>query len=118
MEQVIANLLMNAIQYNNENGEIRLRTQQEGEFTVLYVEDTGIGIAETDLPHVFDRFYRADRARHREEGHAGLGLAICKAIVDSGEGSIQIQSAIACGTTVTVRFPAVDLSGRSTSQTH
>jgi signal transduction histidine kinase len=117
VEQVIANLLMNAIQYNKEHGEIRLRTQQEGEFAVLCVEDTGIGIAETDLSHVFDRFYRADLARHRAEGHAGLGLAICKAIVDSGGGSIRIQSVIACGTTVTVRFPAVDLSGRSRSQT-
>lgn len=113
VEQVIVNLLMNAIQYNNENGEIRLSTRKEGEFALLVVEDTGIGIPEAELPHVFDRFYRADRARSRAAGHAGLGLAICKAIVDSEQGRIDMQSAVGRGTTVTVRFPAAEISGQS-----
>ena len=113
VEQVIANLLMNAIQYNKENGEIHIRTQQDGEFALLVLEDTGIGIPEADLSHVFDRFYRVDRARSRAAGHAGLGLAICKAIVDSEQGRIEIQSAVGLGTKVTVRFPGADVSNQA-----
>jgi signal transduction histidine kinase len=69
------------------------------------VADTGCGVPEEDLPHLFERFYRADKARGRSEGHFGLGLAIVKAIVEAHQGTIELQSIVGQGTTVTVRFP-------------
>jgi signal transduction histidine kinase len=69
------------------------------------IADTGIGIPAADLPHVFERFYRVDKSRARSDGHAGLGLSICRMIVEAEGGSIEIASAEGQGTTVTVRFP-------------
>jgi two-component system OmpR family sensor kinase len=105
--QLITNLLTNAIHYNKPNGEIRISTGRENGRTVLTVADSGQGIAAEDLPHVFERFYRADKSRSRAEGRSGLGLAICTAIVDSHGGSIDVSSELGIGTTVTVRLPAL-----------
>ena len=80
LEQVLTNLLTNAIHYNKPNGEIRVSTQTENGVAILTVADTGQGIAAEDLPHVFERFYRADKSRSRAHGHFGLGLAIFAAI--------------------------------------
>jgi signal transduction histidine kinase len=80
--------------------------QSHNDFTELRVKDEGEGIPEAALPHVFDRFYRADRSRSRNSGGAGLGLSICKAIADRSNGAIQIQSAVGQGTEVTVTLPA------------
>jgi len=77
----------------------------------MIVRDVGIGISAEDLPHVFDRFYRADPARSRDPGGTGLGLAIVKWIVDQHEGEISIDSVAGKGTTVTVRLPLSADSG-------
>ena len=104
--QVITNLLTNAIQYNKPKGEIRVTTRASGDATILTIADTGEGIPAEHLPHIFERFYRADESRSRASGHFGLGLAICKAIVDADHGSIEVTSQPGAGTTFTVRLPA------------
>ncbi len=103
--QVVTNLLANAIHYNQPNGRIDLVTRIVDGQAVLEVRDTGIGIDARDLPHVFDRFFRADRARSRAEGHSGLGLAISQAIVQAHQGRITVQSEPGRGSTFTVLLP-------------
>jgi signal transduction histidine kinase len=107
--QLITNLLVNAVDFSGPGGVIRVSVRNERGAAVLVVEDTGAGIAAADLPHVFERFYRADRSRSRA-GHSGLGLAICKSIVDAAGGMIDVSSRLGVGTTVTVRFPGVAAS--------
>ncbi len=106
LERVITNLLTNAIHYNKPKGEVRISTSVENGAAVLTVADTGQGIAPEDLPHIFERFFRADKSRSRAHGRAGLGLAICKAIVDAHGGSIEVTSRPDNGAVFTVRFPA------------
>jgi signal transduction histidine kinase len=102
--QVMANLLTNAIYYNKARGTVRIETKSvEGRATIT-VSDTGIGIAAADIDHIFERFYRVDKARSRAEGHTGLGLAISKAIVEAEGGSIEVASESGVGTTFTVRI--------------
>ncbi|MBI3882573.1 MAG: HAMP domain-containing protein [Verrucomicrobia bacterium] len=105
LAQVITNLLTNAIHYNKEGGEIQVATSVENGSAVLKITDTGRGIAPEDLPNIFKRFFRADSSRSRANGHAGLGLAICKAIVDAHGGTIGATSTVGEGTTVTVQLP-------------
>ena len=105
LSQVIVNLLTNAIYYNQAEGTVRISTRVEGDRAAIAVADTGIGISAADLPHIFDRFYRADKTRSRVEGHTGLGLAISKAIVEAEGGSIEVDSAAGAGATFTVRLP-------------
>ncbi len=106
LAQVLTNLLINAIHYNKEGGEVRVTTTRENGFVQLAVADTGMGIAPEHLPHIFERFYRADPARTAAEGRAGLGLAIAKAIVEAHGGSIEVRSEPGTGSTFTVRLPA------------
>jgi heavy metal sensor kinase len=103
--QVITNLLANAIHYNKDQGEIRVTTRAESGAVVLTVADTGPGIAPEDVPHIFERFYRADKSRARANGRSGLGLAICKAIIDAHGGRIDVSTQPGLGTTFTVRLP-------------
>ena len=103
--QVITNLLANAIQYNKGQGEVRVATCIEQGAAVLTVADTGPGLSPDDLPHVFERFYRADKSRTRAEGGSGLGLAICKAIVDAHGGTIEVSSQPGAGTQFIVKLP-------------
>jgi heavy metal sensor kinase len=103
--QLLTNLLVNAIQYNREGGHVVLTVATEGSEVVLKVADTGVGIAAQDQPHVFERFFRADKARSREAGGSGLGLAICQSIVEAHQGSITFTSQPGSGTTFVVRFP-------------
>ncbi len=106
LEQVVLNLASNGIYYNRPGGEVRLTTGTEGGEAMLRVTDNGIGIAAEDIPHVFDRFYRADKARSQAQGHTGLGLAICKTIVEAERGTIEVSSVRGQGTTFTVRIPS------------
>lgn len=106
IDRVITNLLANAIQHNTGGGEARLSTAADAGQACLVVADSGPGIAPQHLPHVFERFYRADTSRSRVAGGAGLGLAIAKAIVDAHHGSITVQSEPGRGATFTVRLPA------------
>jgi heavy metal sensor kinase len=102
--QVVTNLLTNAITYNNDGGEIRVVTRAENGKSILTVADTGQGIKETDVPRVFERFYRADKSR--TGGNTGLGLAISKAIIDAHGGAITVVSTENMGTTFTIRLPS------------
>ncbi len=100
---VVTNLLTNAIQYNKESGEVRVKLKPHDGMAVLTVSDTGAGISAEDLPHVFERFYCADKSR--SSAHTGLGLAISKAIVEAHGGTIEVSSQEDVGTTFTVRLP-------------
>jgi len=104
LAQVVTNLLTNAIQYNQPKGEVRVKLEAQNGLAVLTVADTGQGIAAENLPRVFGRFFRADQSR-TGAGNAGLGLAICKAIVETHGGTIEVASEINSGTTFTVRLP-------------
>lgn len=108
LSRVVTNLLTNAVEYNQQAGEIRLSCGMEGPFAVVTVADTGVGIAAQDLPHLFERFYRADKARSRADGHFGLGLAICKAIVDAHGGTMAVTSQPGQGSTFTIRLPGAN----------
>jgi signal transduction histidine kinase len=104
-EVLCSNLLMNALQHSAPTGHVSATVQTYDGVTELRVVDNGEGIPEAALPHVFERFYRADRSRSRNSGGAGLGLSICKAIVERANGSIHIQSAVGKGTEVRVALP-------------
>ena len=103
---VITNLLTNAIYYNKDQGEIRISVKQDRGGVTLAVADTGLGISAEDLPHVFERFWRADPSRSRANGRTGLGLAIAKSIVEAHGGSIEAVSELNKGSTFTVRLPS------------
>jgi signal transduction histidine kinase len=104
-EVLCSNLLMNAIQHTAERGHISLKLESSGGHAVLRVIDNGEGIPASALPHIFERFYRADRSRSRQSGGAGLGLSICKALVNRANGSIEVKSRIGAGTEVIVKLP-------------
>jgi two-component system OmpR family sensor kinase len=106
--QVIENLLSNAIHYNRPGGSSRIKVAMENGTPTIIVSDDGPGIPEQDLPHIFDRFYRADKSRSQSNGRVGLGLAITKAIVDAHKGSISVSSQPGKGSTFTVRFASGD----------
>ena len=105
LARVVTNLLSNAILYNRPGGQVTLSVVAECEAVRLTVADTGPGIPEDDLPRLFDRFFRVDKARTRESGGSGLGLAICKSIVDAHGGTITVASQVGKGTEVVVRLP-------------
>ena len=90
--QVIFNLIDNALKYTHEGGKVEVSLKSEGDSAVLTVSDTGVGIGAEDIPHLFDRFYRVDKARTREAGGAGLGLSICNNIVETHGGRIEVRS--------------------------
>ena len=98
-------MLDNAIKYTNSPGSIKVKLEERSEDAILEVNDTGIGIAEADLPHIFERFYVVDRSRTRGSGGAGLGLAIVKGIVDAHGGAISAESMLGRGTAFTIRLP-------------
>ena len=110
LDQVLGNLLENAVKYTGPGGKIRLGAAQVGEEMELRVEDSGLGIPPADLPHIFERFYRADKARTREQGGTGLGLSIVKHIVQTHGGTVAAESTYGAGTTVIVRLPLARVS--------
>ena len=102
---LISNLLLNALQHSSARSMVNLRLTTMGQAVELVIEDRGEGISPEALPHVFERFYRGDPSRTRSTGGAGLGLAICKAMVEKAGGTIAITSRQGEGTTVTIRLP-------------
>jgi two-component system OmpR family sensor kinase len=104
--QIVTNLLANAVKYCRPGDVVRLSTQRENGHACLIVADTGPGIEAEHLPHLFERFYRADASRNRSAGGAGLGLAICKTLAEAHGGHITVQSELAKGTVFQLRLPA------------
>ncbi|MBI1853060.1 MAG: HAMP domain-containing protein [Planctomycetes bacterium] len=107
IREVFTNLVTNAIRYNHRGGTVAVVVQENGTHVEAKVIDTGIGIAEEHVPHLFERFYRVDAARTRAAGGSGLGLAITKWIVESHGGSITVSSREGEGSTFTVRLPRI-----------
>jgi len=106
MEQVLINLLMNAFKYSKENSKIILEVKQSENFITFIVRDEGEGIAEHELKHIFDHFYRIDKSRTRKSGGGGLGLAIVKQITELHEGRIFVNSKLNCGTEIQIIIPS------------
>ncbi len=104
-EQALVNLVENAIKFTEPGGNVTLLAREHQQGIVFAVRDTGIGIEKEHLPRVFERFYRADRSRSRNEGGTGLGLAIVKHIVRAHGGDVEVSSQIGRGSTFTVRVP-------------
>jgi signal transduction histidine kinase len=102
---LLRNLIDNAIRYTPEGGSVRVAVAIAGEEAVLTVRDTGIGIPTKDLPRIFERFYRVDRARSRETGGTGLGLAIVKHVAENLGARLEVESELGVGTAFTVRLP-------------
>lgn len=105
LRRVLMNLVENAIKYNRDEGRVDLSLRAANGTATLEVADGGPGIPAEHLPHLFRRFYRVDKARSRETGGAGLGLAICKSFVEAHEGKIEVASEAGKGTTFTVTLP-------------
>lgn len=104
IERLISNLIENAIYYTPPNGQISLDFREDQKNVCMIVTDTGIGISDSDLPFVFERFYRIDKDRSRSSGGSGLGLAIVKKIVELHQGSVNIASSPGEGTQIFVKF--------------
>lgn len=107
LRQLVIILIDNAIKYTSSGGKAALAVEVESDWARMLVSDTGNGISEEDLPHVFERFYRGDASRTRHERGTGLGLSIAKSIVQAQMGTILIESVLGRGTTVTVALPLV-----------
>ena len=105
LKQLALILVDNAIKYTPDNGSVSVSLRRNGHAAMLEVHDTGIGISQTDLPRVFERFYRADPARGRDAGGTGLGLSIARWIADQHGADLRLFSEQGCGTRVLVRFP-------------
>jgi len=104
-------LIDNAVKYTPANGQVEVSLQRNDGYAVAEVRDTGIGIAETDLPNVFERFYRADKARSRESGGVGLGLSIGRWITEVHAGTIEVQSSQGRGSVFQIRLPIMKAGG-------
>lgn len=106
--QIVFNLMENGIKYNTPGGKLTVSLRRAEDNAILEVSDTGVGIPEDAVEHIFERFYRVDKARSRASGGSGLGLSIVRTIVQRNRGQIQVSSAPGQGTTFTVTFPAFD----------
>ena len=107
MQQVLGNLVSNALRYTPTGGEIALWGEADEGHVTLHVQDSGNGITPEDLPLIFERFYRGDRARHSNMGESGLGLPIAKSLVEMHQGTIAVASQVGQGTTFSISLPAV-----------
>lgn len=106
LDQALLNLLANAIKFNRAGGEVRVRVETRGDGQIaIVVSDSGVGIPSQDLPRIFERFYRVDKARSRQVGGTGLGLSIVKHVVERMNGSVQVESQLGKGSTFTLLLP-------------
>ena len=110
LKQAFCNLIDNALKFTSHGGNIVVETDAQGGDAIVRVRDTGAGIPYKDLPHVFERFYVADRSRARGLSGAGLGLSIARQIAEAHRGAIEVQSMLGVGTVFTVRVPILQLS--------
>jgi signal transduction histidine kinase len=108
IKQVLVNLLDNAIKYTSTEGHVEVSAEAQNGNAVLTVSDNGIGIPEESLPHVFERFYRAEKARSRGSAGFGLGLSLVQAVCRAHGGAVSIESTEGRGTTVRVSLPLRD----------
>ena len=106
--QIVFNLMENGIKYSSDGGILTVRLDRKEDTAFLTVQDTGIGIDQDAIGHIFERFYRVDKARSRATGGSGLGLAIVKTIVQRNRGEISVESTPGKGTCFTVTFPVFD----------
>lgn len=107
--RAMSNLVENAAKYNREGGAITVIAEEADNRITVIISDTGIGIPEEDLPHIFEPFYRVDRSRSRAAGGAGLGLPLVRDIIEKHGGTIEVQSTPGEGTTAVVRIPAANM---------
>lgn len=107
MQQVLHNLLENSMRYTPPGGTVRVKLSRTADESRIEIVDSGVGIPEHDLPFVFERFFRSDRARRAYSGGSGLGLSIVRWIVEAHKGKVEIESEVDKGTTVAVRLPLV-----------
>jgi len=106
LEEMMLIFLDNAVKYTPEKGKVTIMTKKDKDYLTLVVKDTGIGIAKKDIPHIFDRFYRADRSRSkRKVAGYGLGLSLAKRIIEIHKGSVSVSSRVGKGTTFTIKLP-------------
>jgi signal transduction histidine kinase len=105
LKQVLVALLDNALKYTPYEGSVLLSLTTDDDYAMVKVSDTGIGIMPEDVPHIFERFYRADHGRSRNRGGSGLGLAIVQGIVLEHQGSIEVESTPGKGSTFALRLP-------------
>ncbi|OXB92668.1 two-component system histidine kinase PnpS [Parageobacillus galactosidasius] len=105
IKQIFINLITNALTYTPKGGKVELMIEEKEKEILVHVKDTGIGIDEQEIPRIFERFYRVDKARGRNSGGTGLGLAIVKHLVEAHHGHITVKSTVGKGTTFTVHFP-------------
>ncbi len=108
MERLLLTLLDNAVKYTPAGGAVRLRAYSDERHAIVEIADSGIGIADSELPHIFDRFYRADQARSREVPGSGLGLAIARWIANGHNATIEVESSLGNGALFRVRVPLAD----------
>jgi signal transduction histidine kinase len=104
LREVLVTLVDNAIKYTLSGGRVDVNVRRSGRKAVITVADTGVGIPAESLPHLFDRFYRVDKARSRDDGGTGLGLAIANQVTEAHGGTISATSAVGVGTTMTVEL--------------
>jgi len=105
LSQIVRNLVENAIRYCEKIPEIQITLSVAGNEALLKIEDNGIGIAQENIPFIFDRFYRIDEARNRQKGGTGLGLSITKMLLEKYNGSVEVKSEINIGTVFFIKFP-------------
>ena len=108
LRQMSWNILQNGIKYTQCGGELKVSLQNGGDFALMTIQDTGIGIPEEDLGFIFNRFYRVDKARSRDEGGSGLGLSICRQIAEAHKGTIEVESKLGVGTRFKIRLPLIE----------
>lgn len=108
IQQLLNNLITNAIKYNNPGGKVTVLITEEGKNMLLRVSDNGVGIPEESVGRVFERFYRVDKGRSKKMGGTGLGLAIVKHIVQFYQGTIDLKSVVDQGTVITIRLPVLE----------
>ena len=107
--QVLFNLVENGIKYNKKGGELFITLKKLEEDAVIEISDTGMGIPDDALAHIFERFYRVDKARSRSTGGSGLGLSIVRNIIRRNHGQIHVESTMGSGTKFTLHFPIFEV---------